>query len=80
MICITCATYYKKSIWNNSMECDDCYNYNPVVQAQVCIASNHQSVVDSGSNLLYNSIQAEDKADVDSLPNPTGKTIAVFYD
>jgi len=62
------------------MECDDCFNYSPMQQSQTCIASNHQSVVDNGSNLLYNSIQAEDKADVELVLNPAGKTIAVFYD
>ena len=61
MICITCCSYFKRTLWNNSLECDKC--------------------VDKNDKLVYNTyIEEDDKVDIDTLVNPTGKTQGVFYD
>ena len=61
MICITCCSYFKRTLWNNSLECDKC--------------------VDKNDKLVYNTyIEEDDKVDIDTLVNPTGKTQGIFYD
>ena len=62
--CVTCGSYYRKSVYNNSDECNDCLD--------IAI-----DILDNEDQMTYD--ESTDP-DVFSVVNPSGKTRAVFYD